>query len=38
MLYGVIPGGGGGGGGGGLLNKVLYWEAPSRGETPNRPP
>ena len=37
MLYGVIPGGGVGGGGG-LLNKVLYWEAPSRGETPNRPP
>ena len=34
MLYGVIPGGGGGG----VLNKVLYWEAPSRGETPNRPP
>ena len=25
-------------GGGGILNKVLYWEAPSRGETPNRPP
>lgn len=36
MLYGVIPEGGVGGGG--LLNKVLYWEAPSRGETPNRPP
>ena len=27
-------------GGGGVLNKVfyVYWEAPSRGETPNRPP
>ena len=35
MLYGVIPGGGGGGGG---VNKVSYWKAPSRGETPNRPP
>ena len=35
MLYGVIPPGGGG-----VLNKVfyVYWEAPSRGETPNRPP
>ena len=26
------------GGGEGVLNKVLYWEAPSRGETPNHPP
>jgi len=34
MLYGVIPGGEGGG----VLNDVLYWEARSRGETPNRPP